>query len=181
MNSQTFDKLNAETAALADARPSFLEELITLIPKLRAFARMLCGERELSEDLAQKTLTRACRAQSGLEPGTNMKTWLFGLFHDEFHSRMQPRNKAQLGANCSALADIAVPGMESRRLANDIARKLVQLPESQREALILVTAGGLTYEESAKICGTQVKTVKRLVIRARGTLLRNLDGDTPLS
>jgi len=44
------------------------------------------------------------------------------------------------------------------------------LPEEQREVLIMVGASGLSYEETAEICGVAVGTVKSRVNRARGKL-----------
>jgi RNA polymerase sigma-70 factor (ECF subfamily) len=47
---------------------------------------------------------------------------------------------------------------------------LAMLPSEQREALILVGAGGFAYEEAADICGCAVGTVKSRVSRARRAL-----------
>jgi RNA polymerase sigma-70 factor, ECF subfamily len=44
------------------------------------------------------------------------------------------------------------------------------LAPDQREALILVGASGLSYEEAAEICGCAVGTIKSRVNRARGRL-----------
>jgi RNA polymerase sigma-70 factor (ECF subfamily) len=49
------------------------------------------------------------------------------------------------------------------------------LPPEQREALILVGAGGFAYEEAAEICGCAVGTVKSRVSRARRALHAILD------
>ena len=47
---------------------------------------------------------------------------------------------------------------------------LAKLPSEQREALVLVGAGGFAYEEAAEICGCAVGTVKSRVSRARRAL-----------
>jgi RNA polymerase sigma-70 factor, ECF subfamily len=49
-------------------------------------------------------------------------------------------------------------------------RALGQLPPDQREALLLVGASGLSYEEAANICGVAVGTIKSRVNRARNRL-----------
>ncbi|MEL7029026.1 MAG: sigma factor-like helix-turn-helix DNA-binding protein, partial [Pseudomonadota bacterium] len=51
-----------------------------------------------------------------------------------------------------------------------------QLPEEQREALVLVGAGGFSYDEAAETCGVAVGTIKSRVSRARGELERLLEG-----
>src|SRR5450432_3422569 len=66
--------------------PSFQRDLLALIPHLRAFARKLCGHRELAEDLVQDTLTKAWAARERFELGTNMKAWLFTILRHELYS-----------------------------------------------------------------------------------------------
>jgi RNA polymerase sigma-70 factor, ECF subfamily len=58
----------------------------------------------------------------------------------------------------------------------------VRLPEEQREAVLLIGAEGLTYEEAAVICGTKVGTIKSRVNRARIRLaeLLSMTGDPDL-
>jgi RNA polymerase sigma-70 factor (ECF subfamily) len=54
------------------------------------------------------------------------------------------------------------------------------LSDEQREALILVGAGGFSYEDAAAICHCAVGTVKSRVARARKTLIAILEGEDPL-
>jgi RNA polymerase sigma-70 factor (ECF subfamily) len=62
---------------------------------------------------------------------------------------------------------------------SDTARALRQLPNEQREALILVGAGGFSYEDAAAICNCAIGTVKSRVARARKALTASLEGSTP--
>jgi RNA polymerase sigma-70 factor (ECF subfamily) len=52
----------------------------------------------------------------------------------------------------------------------------MHLPQPQREALILVGAGGFAYEEAAEICGCAVGTIKSRVARGRVALEALLSG-----
>ena len=54
------------------------------------------------------------------------------------------------------------------------------LPNEQREALILVAAGGFAYEEAAKISGCAVGTIKSRVARGRKALEELMDGTRKL-
>jgi RNA polymerase sigma-70 factor (ECF subfamily) len=54
---------------------------------------------------------------------------------------------------------------------------LQQLPDEHREALILVGAAGLSYEEAAQICGCALGTIKSRVNRARARLLKIMDAE----
>ena len=57
----------------------------------------------------------------------------------------------------------------------DLQSALARLPDEHREALILIGAAGLSYEEAAEICGCAVGTIKSRVNRARIKLQRLLD------
>src|SRR3546814_16556119 len=57
----------------------------------------------------------------------------------------------------------------------DLQRGLMELPQDQREALILVGAGGMSYEEAASICDCALGTMKSRVSRARAALEEIMD------
>lgn len=154
----------------------FKEELVELIPHLRAFARSLCGNAAQADDLAQDAMLKAWRARESYEQGTNLKAWSFTILRNLFYSdkrrswRNQPLDpevaEATLVANDNPDAAIELLSLRNA---------LSQLPDDQREALILVGAGGMTYEEVAEICGCAIGTIKSRVSRARKTLLELID------
>ena len=63
----------------------------------------------------------------------------------------------------------------------DLQAALSRLSVEQREALLLVAAEGVSYEDAAQICGTNIGTIKSRVNRARNRLAEllsmNSDGD----
>ena len=66
---------------------------------------------------------------------------------------------------------LAAPASQDRHIElGDMQRALMHLPQPQREALILVGAGGFAYEEAAEICGCAVGTIKSRVARGRVAL-----------
>lgn len=159
----------------------FRRDLIAFIPHLRAFARNLCGERELGEDLAQSALAKAWRSQDKFQQGTNMKAWLFTILRNEFFTYKR-RSWRQTHWDEIKGARIATP-TEPQHWAlelSDAARGLRELPEGQREALILVGAAGFTYDEAAEICAMPVGTIKSRVARGRLALAEMLEGERTL-
>ena len=134
-----------DTAKPADhPTADFKSSLIALIPHLRAFATVLCRNRELAEDLAQEALVKAWRAQNSFEPGTNLKAWLFTILRNEF---MTYRRRAwrQTVWNEDAFASTPVAaGQHWSSELSDVGRALDQLSTEQREALILVTVGSFS-------------------------------------
>ena len=72
---------------------------------------------------------------------------------------------------------LSAPASQDRHIElSDMQRALMHLPQPQREALILVGAGGFAYEEAAAICGCAVGTIKSRVARGRVALEQLLTG-----
>lgn len=159
----------------------FKTELLGLVPFLRAFARSLTGNPEAADDLAQEALTKAWQSRDSFVPGTNLKAWLFTILRNQFYS---DRRRAWRQAPWDQDAAERIPGggQEQGWAAelSDTARALRCLTDEQREALILVGAGGFSYEDAAEICNCAVGTVKSRVARARKALIAILDGDEVL-
>ena len=67
------------------------------------------------------------------------------------------------------------PDQHSHLDYEDFLTALAKVPPDQREALLLVAAQGLSYEEAAEVCGVPLGTVKSRVNRARNRLTALLD------
>jgi RNA polymerase sigma-70 factor (ECF subfamily) len=181
MHGPVVSNLDALAPPSSELAPQFQCDLVALIPQLRAFARMLCGKRAIAEDMAQEALAKAWRARGSFVAGTNLKAWLFTILRNEVYSharrawREMPWDEAEGNL-------IAAPANEQESAMNlsDTARALRGLPDCQREALILIAAGGFSYEDAARVCGTPVGTVKSRVARARSTLAKILDDNKPM-
>src|SRR5215510_6109478 len=149
----------------------FREKLIELIPFLRAFARTLCGHRDEADDLCQEALAKAWQSRATFEPGTNLKAWLFMILRNQFYSEKRRAWRQKPWDEATAEQSLVTSGTQHASIAlSDVSRAMRLLPHEQREALILVGAGGFAYEEAAKICGCALGTIKSRVARARRTL-----------
>lgn len=159
---------------------AFRSELEPLIPQVRAFARFLCqSDRAAADDLAQEALLRAWQARASFEPGTQLRAWLFVIVRNLFYSdrRRAWRNVAY--DETAAERTLQTKSVQAELMElDDVRRALALLPDDQREALILVTAGGLSYDEAAHICGCAVGTIKSRVNRGRRALAQILETQT---
>ena len=175
----THDNVPAvEHVALSD--PEFKKELAQVIPHLRAFGRSLSGNRDLADDLVQETLMKAWAARQRFQAGTNMRAWTFIILRNLYLSQM--RRARFKGEWDDLVADriLAAPASQDKHVElGDMQRALLHLPQPQREALILVGAGGFAYEEAAEICGVAVGTIKSRVARGR-VALEAVMGDNTL-
>lgn len=160
---------------------AFKRELTGVIPHLRAFARGLCGRPDMADDLVQEALLKAWAAQERFEPGTSMRAWTFVILRNAYLTDMR-RNRFR-GDYDEAVAErilVAPAAQEGPMHLSDMHRALLTLPPERREALLLVGAGGFSYEEAARICGCAVGTIKSRVGRARAALtLMTENGQIP--
>jgi RNA polymerase sigma factor (sigma-70 family) len=170
---------HVEWAPLPD--DEFKDQLAQVIPHLRAFGRSLSGSRDLADDLVQETLLKAWAARKRFQAGTNMRAWTFIILRNLFLSQMRRARFKGEWDEITASKMLAAPASQDRHVElTDMQRALLHLPQPQREALILVGAGGFAYEEAAEICGCAVGTIKSRVARGRVALEALLtDGKLP--
>lgn len=160
---------------------AFKTQLVSLIPHLRAFARTLAGDPTAADDLAQDAMMKAWDARASYQMGTNMKAWTFMILRNQFYSeKRRSWRQSQLDQEAAERTLVAVDDPEAPVALDELRLALASLPEEQREALVLVGAGGFAYEEAAEICNCAVGTVKSRVSRARRALQQTLEqGATP--
>lgn len=154
------------------------EQMLALLPSLRAFARSLTRCPVEADDLVQESLTKALASIDQFTPGTNLRAWLFTIQRNTFYTNYHKRIREPVllvdelpGAHTAASQEWALK-------LKDVDAALQRLPVDQREAVMLVGGGGISYDEAAEICGCALGTIKSRVSRARATLLRLLDSDT---
>ncbi len=144
------------------------------------------SNREAAEDLLQETFARVCRHREDwgtgnrVGDGDSFRAWLYAIARNiarDAGRRVTVRKKAaaepeQLllsGPNEGIIPSAETPPDEivaRDQLARQLLKGLAQLPESQREAFVLVRLKELSYEEVASALGTTVAAAKMRVARA---------------
>jgi RNA polymerase sigma-70 factor (ECF subfamily) len=164
--------------ASEQGREQFRQHLLAAIPKLRAFALSLASHSDYADDLVQETLMKAWNHQNSFQEGTNIKAWLFTILRNEYFSQLRKRRREVEDADGDYASSVMTPGgQESQLDMADLRIALQQLPDDQREAVVLVGASGFSYQEVAEICRVPVGTVKSRVNRARNKLAILLGND----
>ncbi len=154
------------------------EDVIALIPALRAFAWSLSRNSADADDLVQDTLIKAWTHRAKFEPGTNLRAWLFTILRNTYYTAVVRRRREvadEDGKHAATLS--AAPTQDWSIAVHSLQAALQQLPHEHREALVLVGAAGMSYEEAAEICGCALGTIKSRVNRARTRLLRIMDAE----
>lgn len=168
----------AETATEAESPFDFRQELTSVVPHLRAFARGLCGRPDYADDLVQEALLKAWRARDSFRPGTSMRSWTFVILRNVFLSEAR-RNRFRGDYDPDAAERLLsrAADQEDGLHLGDLRSAMMQLSPERREALLLVGAGGFSYEEAAEIAQCAIGTMKSRVARARRALEDLMQGE----
>lgn len=175
------------TAATERSAPSaaadkvFRDDLLAIIPQLRSFARGLCGNRDLADDLAQDAMTRAWAARSSYQPGTNFRAWMFMILRNQFYTTIRKNSRMVSWDPEIAERLLVVEASQHDRInVDDVAKALQKLSVEQREVLMLIGANGMSYEEAAEVMGCAIGTIKSRLARGRVALSGLINGPAEL-
>ncbi len=147
------------------------DQMLELLPNLRAFAFSLASDPIMVDDLVQETVLRAWANLDRFERGSNLGAWLFTILRHAFYTAYRKRRhevEDPIGVHAARLK--VLPEQEAALTMAELRAALAHLPHSYREALLLVGVEGRTYEEVALIQGVAVGTIKSRVNRARTQL-----------
>ncbi|SIS70635.1 RNA polymerase sigma-70 factor, ECF subfamily [Paracoccus saliphilus] len=147
------------------------EDIVKQLRSMRAFARSLTGDRARADDLVLDTVVTAWATIDRLEPGSNMRTWLFTILRNSFYSEFRE----------AAGETVVENGIRGKRMAIEpdhdgifepasFRRAFNTLPAEQREALVLVGAAGFSYDEAAAMCGCATITIENRRKRGQRSL-----------
>ncbi|WP_246020191.1 RNA polymerase sigma factor [Aliigemmobacter aestuarii] len=157
---------------------SIRQEMIALLPRLRAFARALTGAADQADDLVQVTLEKALRGIAGYEAGTRLDSWMFRIMRNAHLDIVRSRRPETSVDDADAAAELV--GEDGRRTTEarlhlaEVRRAMATLPEDQREVLMLVCVDGMAYREVAEALGIPAGTVMSRLSRARMALAARL-------
>ncbi len=138
--------------------------------RLRAFLRRLCGSDHLADDIAQETFIKAYEGLVKFRGGASFRSWLYAIAYREF---LQDRRRAKAVARVKEAFKNDVVKIETTGggiedgLSIDLRRALLDLEESERAALLLCDAAGLSHGEAARVLNAPLGSVKTYIARGR--------------
>ncbi|MBT9522546.1 MAG: RNA polymerase sigma factor [Dechloromonas sp.] len=150
--------------------------IIAELPRLRRYARAMLGDRAAADDLVQDTLERAWSRFAQWRAGSDLRAWLFGIMHnlrvDQLRRGSLPTHSLDDDA-----CEVPTRATQSDRLeVIDLESALRQLPDDQREVLLLVGLEEMSYAEIAAALGIPIGTVMSRLSRGRERLRQIMEG-----
>ncbi len=157
----------AEFAAFVEARRE---------RAVRLAYRLLAGDADAAEDVAQNAFLRAHRALARFRGESSIDTWFYRILVREVQRQRRWRGLRQLWSGAAEHA----PEPEDPRASGDpglrarIVAALERLSPTQREVFVLVHLEEQSVAETAAVLGKAIGTVKSHLHRALESLRREL-------
>jgi len=158
---------------------AFERELLTLLPRLRRFARALARDAGDADDLIQVALERALKAKEQWLPGTRLDAWMMRIMRncwiDEVRSRTRRALTFVAPEEGETVGVDAHHDIERHAEMHDVDRAMNALPAEQREVIALVLVEGLAYREAAEMLDIPIGTLTSRLTRGRQALALMLE------
>ena len=145
--------------------------VVRCIPSLRRYAHALTRDPDSADDLVQDTLERAWSRIHLWRGEENIRPWLFRILHSIHVSRERRRQRRPVLMPLDD--DLAAGNVASPEASSDLRRVASacdQLPDEQRQVLLLVVLEGFSYQQVADILVIPIGTVMSRLFRARERL-----------
>jgi RNA polymerase sigma-70 factor, ECF subfamily len=157
-----------------DGDASAFRELYALVaPRLLGYLLKMARSRALADDLLQQTFMKVHRARAAYVQGADPLPWIYSIAHRTFidETRKTKRAIVNVAATDDSLPEVAagldgesVDRKDEPRVDPELAKAaldaLSQLPDAQREAVVLTKLDGKSVAEAAEIAGTSVGAMK---------------------
>jgi len=133
----------------------------------------IAGDREEALDLSQDVFLKAYQNLRKLDDPARFAPWLFRIAHNEAFSAFRKRRPERDVPGSAEFSGDEIAGRDRAfpiELSIAVTTALSELPEDQREAVVLKIYQGFKFEEMAEILSCPVSTVKSRLYRGLAAL-----------
>lgn len=149
--------------------PDLSAELVTLLPRLRRFARALTRHPHDADDLVQGALERALARAHQMRPDAALAPWVFGIVRHAWIDELRSRGRRErVFAPEESGLHVRDPGQGAQVEMLSVQDAMERLPQDQRLAVALVLIEGFSYKEAAHVMDVPLGTLTSRLARARG-------------
>src|SRR5580658_8249855 len=152
------------------------EQIVTLLPRLRRFARNLTRDPHDADDVVQMAVERALARSDQWRADARLDSWMFKIVRNAWIDELRSRGRqAKIFVGAEAGESVGEALIECATDLMDVHSAMARLPEEQRLAVSLVLVEGLPYKEAAQVLEVPIGTLTSRLARGREALQAMLD------
>ena len=155
-------------------------QIVSLLPRLRRFARGLTPDRHLADDLVQSACLKALERWHQWQPGTSLASWLFRIVQNTWIDEFRARARQPVDDDEDALLDL--PGDDGRAIVERrselraVRRAIADLPEDQQPLVRVgpkrVDLKAIVDEACTKAAAAGYRDVNKILVFEKSALPR---------
>jgi RNA polymerase sigma-70 factor, ECF subfamily len=152
-------------------REQLLRDIEELIPVLRRYGKFLTRDPHNADDLVHDCLERAVCHLDQFRAGTNLRAWLLTMMRNCLvDGSWREERGIEIGLKGAPSEAWSSARGERKRLTGELSEAFLDLPDSQKLAMICVVFEGLSYGETAEVLEVSVGTIRSRVASGREAL-----------
>jgi RNA polymerase sigma-70 factor (ECF subfamily) len=164
----------------SETSQSIHEQIVTLLPRLRRFARNLTRNPHDADDVVQIAVERALTRLDQWRSDARLDSWMFKIVRNAWIDELRSRGRrAKVFLAAEAGENVGTDSMARETELLSVQSAMARLPEDQREAVSLVLVEGLPYREAAEVLDVPIGTLTSRLARGREALqaLLGIEGE----
>jgi RNA polymerase sigma-70 factor (ECF subfamily) len=164
----------------SETSQSIHEQIVTLLPRLRRFARNLTRNPHDADDVVQIAVERALTRLDQWRSDARLDSWMFKIVRNAWIDELRSRGRcATVFLAAEAGENVGTDSMARETELLSVQSAMARLPEDQREAVSLVLVEGLPYREAAEVLDVPIGTLTSRLARGREALqaLLGIEGE----
>jgi RNA polymerase sigma-70 factor, ECF subfamily len=152
------------------------EQIGSLLPRLRRFARSLTRNPHDADDVVQMAVERALAKLEQWRRDARLDSWMFKIVRNLWIDELRARGRhGKIFAPAEAGENVGEAVMEREGDLMSVQSAMARLPEEQRLAVSLVLVEGLPYKEAAEVLDIPIGTLTSRLARGREALRAMLE------
>jgi RNA polymerase sigma-70 factor, ECF subfamily len=155
----------------SEAAQTIHEQIVTLLPRLRRFARNLTRNPHDADDVVQIAVERALLRLDQWRRDARLDSWMFKIVRNAWIDELRSRGRrGKIFLTEEAGHNVGIESIENEATRMSVQAAMARLPEDQRVAVSLVLVEGLPYKEAAEVLEVPIGTLTSRLARGREAL-----------
>ena len=146
-------------------------QIVSLLPRLRRFARNLTRNPHDADDVVQIAVERALLRLDQWHRDARLDSWMFKIVRNVWIDELRSRGRrGKIFTGPEAGENVGDSPLDRETDLLSVQSAMARLPEEQRTAVSLVLVEGLPYKEAAEVLDVPIGTLTSRLARGREAL-----------